>query len=173
MKFLFCALILGLVVATQNDKKEIKLTGNAYTGSDLTTWLNDCTQSVQTAGCSQCTCKEAKFHDEVVITVHGAAKDLDKLEDHIEDNGITIYQEAYAFVGEEEEDGTVTLVVTLAIFFLMCFCIIGFFACMPWPNTPAKKAERAAKRRQEEADKKAAEKTKSALSGSTSRANLY
>lgn len=171
MKFFLCAVILGLVVADSNHEhvtKDIKLAGTAYAGDDPTSWLNDCTQSIKNLGCADCTCTAAKHDGEVVITASGGEEDLDKLEDKIENNGITISGQEYTFVAEEEEEsGTVTLVVTMAIFFCMCISTVAFFCCQEWPNTPARIAEREAKRKQEEADKKAAEKTKNALSGSS------
>lgn len=171
MKFFLCAVFLGLVVADSNHEhvtKDIKLDGTAYKGDDLTSWLDDCTKSIKNLGCADCTCTAALHADNVVITASGGEEDLDKLEDKIEDNGITISAMDYTFAAEEEdESGTVTLVVTMAIFFCMCFSTVAFFCLMPWPNTPAKKAERAAKRKQQEADKKAAEKTKNALSGTS------
>lgn len=164
--FAFC---LGLVLATVTDTVDITLDGAAYTGDDLTTWLNECTASVQAAGCTDCVCTDASFDDDVVITVSGEEQDLDKLDDSIEENGITISDEAYEYVEEEEEeDGTMTLVVTMTLFVLMCICGVGFFACMPWPNTPEKIAERERLRREEEKAKKAEEQAKTNR-GTTSR----
>ena len=47
-----------------------------------------------------------------------------------------------------------TLIVTMSIFAFMCVCIVGFFICMPWPNTPDKIAERERLRNEAEKDKK-------------------
>jgi len=159
MKAIIFACTWGLVLAT--DTIDITLDGAAYTGDDLTSWLNDCTASVQAAGCTDCVCTEAHFDDEVVITVTGDEQALDKLDDSIEENGITIDSEGYYVEEEEEEDGTMTLVVTMTLFVLMCICGVAFFACMPWPNSPEKIAERERLRREEKKEKKAEEQAKS------------
>jgi len=161
MRVIIFTICLGLVLATVTNTVDITLDGAAYEGDDLTAWLNDCTASVQASGCTNCVCTEASFNDDVVITVTGDEEDLDKLDDDIEEHGITIDSEAYVYVEmEEEEDGTMTLVVTMTLFVLMCICTIGFFSCMPWPNTPEKIAERERLRREEEKEKKAAEQAK-------------
>merc|ERR1711879_1104833 len=143
--------------ATITDTQDITLDGPAYTGDDTTSWLNDCTTAVQAAGCANCVCTEVSFDDDVVITVSGDEQDLDKLDDHV----------------EEEEDGTMTLVVTMTIFVLMCICGIAFFACMPWPNTPEKIAERERLRREEEKANKAAEQAKATQKATIANASKY
>jgi len=172
MKFLLCAILFGLALATITDTQDITLDGPAYTGDDTTSWLNDCTTAVQAAGCANCVCTEVSFDDDVVITVSGDEQDLDKLDDHVEDDGITISGEDYSYV-EEEEDGTMTLVVTMTIFVLMCICGIAFFACMPWPNTPEKIAERERLRREEEKANKAAEQAKATQKATIANASKY
>lgn len=169
MRVILITLLLGLALAntdTTTANTEITLEGHAP--SDESSWLDDCTAAVRDSGCSACECTTLTSEgEEVVVTVTGEEQELDKLDDHVEENGIAISGEDYLYVAEEEEeDGTMTLVVTMSLFFLMCICIVGFFACNEWPNTPEKIAAREKARREEEKAKKAQSQVTTGRSGS-------
>jgi len=150
--------------STTTTNKDIDLDGKSFDDSQATDWTNSCTSAVRAAGCSQCECTAVVFDDDVTMTVTGDEENIDKLEDHIEDDGITILNEDYEWV-EDDEDGTMTLIVTMSLFALMAFCIITFFACMPWPNSPEKIEQRRLAREQAEKEKEAEQK----VTGTSSR----
>lgn len=105
-------------------------------------WLNKCTAEIEAAGCVGCECTDV---DELEVTVTGDEDKLDDLEDHLEDNSVTIDGEKYELVEEsssDEVDPFMALASCVGMLSVMLGMIICFFACKTWPNTPEKIEER-------------------------------
>lgn len=153
MKLCLCAIFLGLAMVsaittgtTESKDFKVKHKDDQYSGDEML-WIDGCNAMVRDImKCKDCKCEKVSLGTkDTKFTTAGTKQQLDKLDDHIEKDGFVIlgveYEEA-----SSDEDGTMTFVVTMVIFSIMMLMILGFFICMPWPNTPEKIAMRENKR---------------------------
>lgn len=119
-------------------------------------WLSNCTQSLAALELMVACTQIAESDDVLVLTVSGFDEDVHSAVDELLSNGLTVNEQLYAVVEEDEEtDGTLSLIVTASIFIFMCVLILGFFWCAEYPNKPEKiEARRLARLQQEDAEKK-------------------
>lgn len=140
MRMILFALFISLALANEHT---FEFDGEEPTAQQISDgWLAKCTTEIVATGCDSCECTAV---DDLEVTITGDEDKLDDLEEHLEDESITIDGEKYELVVEsssEEVDAFMALASCVGMLSFMLGMIICFFACKTWPNTPEKIEER-------------------------------
>jgi len=109
------------------------------TSIDKEAWLQDCTETVNWLEVSCIAIEEADFEDTDHVwrvTLEAESEDLTHSaeEYYLEEGTILVDGTNHEVIEEEEDDGNIAIIVTLAMFFTLCIAITLFFCCGNYPD---------------------------------------